>query len=370
MNVLITLGYDALASALNPSPRERAILAEIRLAHLALDRDSELVTDLFERLESDFNIRFDLDRLDVEENLEEVRIMKDHWVRGQAAENALVLDRYLGWLHQCADAIGEEDIAALPANVKALVEARDDRDRLEVYLNAFREVISEQLGKLPTDVPLSHGELADEIIARLKSDSSQINELIAIAEGQKRAIISALGEALAKKLPDGSEQLTVIDAEKPWEELAQALVAQVVSLKAQLEAYERVGQGGEKPPAPVVILEKVEAKKPAPAPRKIAKPADPSLEESKPVGLLSQVGWPYLTSPEIMVQYVRLRANGTEHGRACAEASVHASERTQVSANLASTVQRAKDRLGIDREEYLDALLRRWQLRASIGRAA
>lgn len=370
MNPLISLGYDALSTALNPCARERDILTEIRLAHFALDRESEQVAELFERLESDFNIRFDLDRLDVDENLEEVRIMKDHWVRGQAAENALVLDRYLGWLHQCADAIGDENLEALPANVKALVEAQDERDRLQVYLNAFREVFQEHLGQLPTDEPLSHGELHDAIIARLRSDRSQINELIATAEGQKRAIVKALSATLSTNLPDGRSIRADLAVDRPWEELAEFLLAQIVSLKAKIESYERVGQGGEKPPAPVVIQEKVEAKKPAPAPRRTAKPIALPAEESKPIVAISQAGWPYLTSPEIMIHYIRLRVNGAEHGRACVEANVHPSERTLVSGNFASTVQRARERTGIDREEYFDALLKRWQLRASIRRAA
>ncbi len=142
----------------------------------------------------------------------------------------------------------------------------------------------------------------------------------------------------------------------------ESLKKDLEAAKAQIEAFERVGQGGEKPPAPVVIVAKVEPKKPAPAPGR------PKKAEAPP--RVSLPSWNYVTSPEIMVEYVRVRANGMDHARACREANVEPAERTTVSANMATTVQRAKEYSGVEREEYLANLLERWRVRASIRRAA
>ena len=360
MNALVGLGYSFLKGKL--SLEDQAVLGELQIAHQNLVVESAQVQELFEALEADFNITFDLDRLDVDENLEEIRIFRSQIQHVQAQTDAEALNRYLGLLHQCVDALGEDDLDALPANVKALVESRDDRDRYEVYLSAFRDVLSEHLGHLPSDTPLSHGELADAVIARLKSDRSMINDLVATAEGQKQALLKALGEAVAKKLPNGSEELTVLDARLPWEDISSALLDQIGKLKARIQEFERVGQGGEKPPAPVVIGAKVEPKKPALAPGR------PKKQEAPP--RVSLPSWNYVSSPEIMVEYVRVRANGMDHERACREANVDPAERTTVSANMATTVQRAKEFSGVEREEYLANLLGRWRIRASIRRAA
>lgn len=425
MNALLGLGYSFLKGKL--SLEDQAVLGELQIAHQNLVVESAQVEELFEALEADFNITFDLDRLDVDENLEEIRIFRSQVQHVQAQTDAEALNRYLGLLHQCVDALGEDDLDALPANVKALVEARDDRDRYEAYLSAFRDVVSEHLGNLPSDTPLSHGELADAVIARLKSDRSIINDLVATAEGQKQAILQALCLANERRISKTTTELIVVDADSDWQHLHQALLSQIgnlkglieefqssqeslahqavelvrfrtaltalknsdlvqehvdilpadlaelvehfrakmgeiANLKARLREFERVGQGGEKPPAPVVIVAKVEPKKPAPASGR------PKKQEAPP--RVSLPSWNYVTSPEIMVEYVRVRANGMDHARACREANVEPAERTTVSANMATTVQRAKEYSGVEREEYLANLLERWRVRASIRRAA
>lgn len=53
---------------------------------------------------------------------------------------------------------------------------------------------------------------------------------------QKQVLIHILGEALAKKLPDGREELTVLDAEKPWQDFAHALLDQVKAVKEERDA--------------------------------------------------------------------------------------------------------------------------------------
>lgn len=103
-------------------------------------------------------------------------------------------------------------------------------------------------------------ERVEEDIRTLKAryfmKNTEIERLECEISNQKACLIRILGDALAKKLPDGSEELTVLDVKKPWTEFADALLAQVAVIKAERDALREENEKLQKllsfPKAPIV----------------------------------------------------------------------------------------------------------------------